>query len=150
MDKIDGPEKDKSEWIKLEFLMDLDNPDLDYKYPRKFSIFKDGCQENWIKWVMAFREIENLMPMKEPVDKTRMFPNLLRGQALSCFGHHRRRKLEAEDTEVLDNDLIQIMLREMYIDLQYIPERAICVQKYLMLFLDESLKISAKICREVE
>jgi hypothetical protein len=26
MDKVDGPDADKSEWIKLEFLMHPDNP----------------------------------------------------------------------------------------------------------------------------
>jgi hypothetical protein len=26
MDKVDGPDADKSEWIKLEFLMDPYNP----------------------------------------------------------------------------------------------------------------------------
>jgi hypothetical protein len=26
MDKVDGTDADKSEWIKLEFLMDPDNP----------------------------------------------------------------------------------------------------------------------------
>jgi hypothetical protein len=26
MDKVDGPDVDKYEWIKLEFLMDTDNP----------------------------------------------------------------------------------------------------------------------------
>jgi hypothetical protein len=26
MDKVDGTDTDKSEWIKLEFLMDPDNP----------------------------------------------------------------------------------------------------------------------------
>jgi hypothetical protein len=26
MDKADGPDADKSEWINLEFLMDPDNP----------------------------------------------------------------------------------------------------------------------------
>jgi hypothetical protein len=25
MDKVDGPDADKSEWIKLDFLMDPDN-----------------------------------------------------------------------------------------------------------------------------
>jgi hypothetical protein len=54
-DKVDGPVADKSEWIKLEFLMDPDNPALDSKYYRQFAIFKDGCPEDWIKWVMAFR-----------------------------------------------------------------------------------------------
>jgi hypothetical protein len=42
MDKVDGPDADKSKWIKLEFLMDPDNPDS--KYSRQFAIFKDGCK----------------------------------------------------------------------------------------------------------
>jgi hypothetical protein len=91
VDKVDGPDADKSECIKLEFLMDPDNPALDFKYSWQFAIFKDGCPEDWIKLVMAFREIENLMPMKKPADKTRMFRTLLKGQALSYFGHHLMR-----------------------------------------------------------
>jgi hypothetical protein len=50
---------DKSEWIKLEFVMDPNNPDS--KYSQHFTIFKDGCLEEWIKWGMTFFEIENLM-----------------------------------------------------------------------------------------
>jgi hypothetical protein len=42
-------------WIKgSEFLMDPDNPAS--KYSRQFTIFKDGCPEEWIKWVMEFHE----------------------------------------------------------------------------------------------
>jgi hypothetical protein len=82
-DKVDGPDVDKSEWIKLESLINPDNPASGSKYSRQFAIFKDGCPEDWIKWVMAFREIENLMLMKEPADKTRMFRTLLKCQALS-------------------------------------------------------------------
>jgi hypothetical protein len=48
---------------------------------------------------MAFREIENLMTMKEPVDKTRIFRTLLKGQALHYFEYHLMRRLEAEDSE---------------------------------------------------
>jgi hypothetical protein len=102
VDKVDGPDTDKSEWIKLEFLMDPDNPAMDSKYSQQFAIFMDGFPEDWIKWVMAFREIENLMPMKEPVDKTRMFRTMLKGQALSYFEHHLMRRLEAEDSYVPD------------------------------------------------
>jgi hypothetical protein len=80
MDKVDGPEADKSEWIQLEFLMDPRNQAS--KYPRQFSIFKDGCPEEWMIWVMVFRDIENLMPLKEPADKTRILRILLKGQAL--------------------------------------------------------------------
>jgi hypothetical protein len=80
--------------------------------------------------VMAFREIENLMPMKEPVDKTRMFWTLMKDQALPYFEHHLMRSLEAEDSEVPENELIELVLRD--VDLEYIPKRAILMQKYYM------------------
>jgi hypothetical protein len=79
---------------------------------------------------MASREIENLMPMKEPADKTRMIRTLLKGQALSYFEHHLMRRLEAEDSEVPDNELIELVLRD--VGLEYISKRAIRVQKYYM------------------
>jgi hypothetical protein len=44
MDKVDGNDTDKSEWIKFEFLMDPDN--LPSKYSRQFAIFKDACPED--------------------------------------------------------------------------------------------------------
>jgi hypothetical protein len=127
VDNVDGPDADKSEWIKLEFLMDPDNPAWGSNYSQHFAIFKDGCPEDWIKWVIASREIENLMPMKEPADKTGMFRTLLKGQALSYFEHHLMRRLEAEDSEVPDNELIELVLRD--VGLKYIPKRAIRVQK---------------------
>jgi hypothetical protein len=71
---------------------------------------------------MAFREIEKLMPMKEPADKTRMFRTLLNGQALSYFEHHFMRRLEAEYSELFRRN----------VGLEYIPKRAIRVQKYYM------------------
>jgi hypothetical protein len=47
IDKVDGPDADKSEWIKLEYLMDSDNPAS--KYSQQFAIFKDECPEDWTK-----------------------------------------------------------------------------------------------------
>jgi hypothetical protein len=44
MDKVDRPDADKSEWIKLEFLMDPNNQVLSSKYSQKFSIFKEECK----------------------------------------------------------------------------------------------------------
>jgi hypothetical protein len=113
MDKVDRPEADKSEWIKLEFLMDPDNPASASNYSRQFAIFKDGCPEDWIKWVMAFWEIESLMPMKEPADKTRMFRTLLKGQSLSYIEHQLRKRLESEDSDVPDNELIELVPRDV-------------------------------------
>jgi hypothetical protein len=75
--------------------------------------------EDWIKWVMAFRAIDNLMPMKEPADKTRMIRILLKVQALSYFEHHLMRRLEAEDSDVTDNELIELLIRDA--GLEYIP-----------------------------
>jgi hypothetical protein len=130
MDKADGSDADKSDWIKLEFLMDPDNSAWGSKYSQQFAIFKDGCPEEWIKWTMAFREIEYLMPMKEPADKTRIFRTLLKGQALSYFEDHLMRWLEAGDSDVPDNELTELVLRD--VGLEYIPKRAIRVQKYHM------------------
>jgi hypothetical protein len=62
---------------------------------------------------MVFSEIENLMPMKEPADKTRMFRTLLKGQDLSYFEHQLMRRLEAEDSDVPDNEIIELVLRDV-------------------------------------
>jgi hypothetical protein len=40
------------------------------------------------------------------------------------------RSLEAEASDVLDNELIELVLRD--VGLKYIPKRAICVQRYYM------------------
>jgi hypothetical protein len=40
MDKADGPDADKSEWIKVEFLMNPERPVS--KYSLQFAVFKDG------------------------------------------------------------------------------------------------------------
>jgi hypothetical protein len=70
MEKVDGPDADKSEWVKFEFLMDPDNPAS--RYFKHFVIFKDISSEKWIKWVMAYCKIENRMPFKDSFEKTRM------------------------------------------------------------------------------
>jgi hypothetical protein len=51
-------------------------------------------------------------------------------QALSYFEHHLMRRLEAEDSDVPDNELIELVLRD--VGLEYIPKRAIRMQKYYM------------------
>jgi hypothetical protein len=68
--------------------------------------------------------------LKEPADKTRMFWTLLKAQALSYFEHHLMRRLETEESDVPDNELIELVLRD--VGLEYIPKRAVRVQKYHM------------------
>jgi hypothetical protein len=52
------------------------------KSTRHIVIFKDGCTEDWINWLMAFLEIESYMSQKEPADKIKMFRTLMKGRAL--------------------------------------------------------------------
>jgi hypothetical protein len=62
---------------------------------------------------MAFRDIDNLMSLMKPIDKTRMFWTLLMGQDYSYFEHHLRKRFEAEDSELPDKDLIELVLRDV-------------------------------------
>jgi hypothetical protein len=88
--------------MKLEFFMYSSNSAS--KYACHFVIFKDGCAEEWVKWLVEYHEIESLMPLKEPADKNKLFGTLLKGQALLFFEHHLRKRLDAEDAEIPDND----------------------------------------------
>jgi hypothetical protein len=56
---------------------------------------------------------QNLIPLKESADKTRIFRTLLKGQALSYFEHNLRRRLDAEESELPDNELIVLVIREL-------------------------------------
>jgi hypothetical protein len=49
---------------------------------------------------------------------------------LSYFEHQSRKRVEAEDSEIPDKELIELVLRLLYIGLEYIPKHAIRVQKY--------------------
>jgi hypothetical protein len=60
--------------------------------------------------------------------KTRMFRTLLKGQALSYFEHQLRKRVDPEDSELPDNDLIELVVRD--VDLEYIPKLIMHAQKY--------------------
>jgi hypothetical protein len=66
--------------------------------------------EDWIKWVVVFHEIENLMPLNKPADKSRMSLTLTKGQAFSYFEHHLKKMVEVEDSDLPDNELIDLVL----------------------------------------
>ena len=137
VEKVKGAEVDKMDHIKLDLFMHGGNPAS--KYAWHFFIFKDGCPEAWIKWL---REIENLMSLKKPEDKTKMFWTLLKGQALSYFEYHLRRRLDAEDAELPDNDLLELVIGD--IGLEYIPRLDMHVQIYYMrwgLFMGPSTSV---------
>jgi hypothetical protein len=98
---FDGTVVDKTEYIKLEFFMNPDNPASGSKYSQNFDTFKvPRGVDHWLTVLMYFHDNENLMTLKEPANKTRMFRTLLKGQALSYSEHHLMRRLEAEDLEL--------------------------------------------------
>jgi hypothetical protein len=89
----------------------MDPSNLASKYATHFIIFKDGCAEDWVKWLMAFRDIETFMTLKEPADKSKMVRTLSKGQALLYFEHHLKRRLDAKDAELPHNMLLELMMR---------------------------------------
>jgi hypothetical protein len=107
---------DKTEWIRLESLMDTDRQPSLQVVPKIFHL--QGWMTRGVDQVphrlMPFRAIENLMSLKEPAYKT-MFWTLLKFQALKYFEHHLRRSLEVEYSELPDIELKKLLTRELYI-----------------------------------
>ena len=62
-----------------------------------------------MKWLMAYHDIESLIDLSEPADKIKIVRILLKGQALSQFEHQLRKRLTAEDSELPDNDLLELI-----------------------------------------
>jgi hypothetical protein len=52
-----------------------------------------------------------------------MIQTLLKGQGLNYFKNHLKKRLEAEKSDVPDNELIELVLRDVI--LENIPEHAI-------------------------
>jgi hypothetical protein len=87
------------------------------------------CLQVCIPRVDQGGDIENLILLKEPANKTRIFWTLLKGKAISYFEHYLRKKLEAENSNLSDN-VIELAIRELNISLEYIPKHTVQVQKY--------------------
>jgi hypothetical protein len=66
--------------------------------------------------------------LKEFADKNWIFLTYLKAQAFSYFEHHPKKKLEAEDSKLTENDLVELVIRGLYIDLEYTPWHVLCVK----------------------
>jgi len=121
-------EVDKTEYIKFDFFVDPENPAS--RYSKEFLVFKDGCPEEWIKWLMAYRDLEVMMPLKEVSERTKMLWTLLKGRALAQFDYHLSKQIRAEDIELPDHELLELVIKDLGLD--YISRHAIRVQKYYM------------------
>ena len=81
--EAEGVDSEKVESIRFEFLVDPSNPAT--RFPKEFFVFKDGSPEEYIRWLMGYRDLELLMPLKEPSDRTKMLRTMLKGSTLSLF-----------------------------------------------------------------
>jgi hypothetical protein len=123
-----GAEVDKTEYIKFDFFVDPENPAS--RYSKEFLIFKDGCPEEWIKWLLTYHDLEVMMPLKEASERTKMIRTLLKGRVSAQFDYYLNKQVHAEDIELPDHDLLDLVIRDLGLD--YISRRAIRVQKYYM------------------
>jgi hypothetical protein len=51
---------------------------------------------------MGYRDLELLMPLKEPSDRTKMLRTILKERALSLFEYHLSKRCGGEDIETTD------------------------------------------------
>ena len=79
--ETEGADSDKVESIRFEFLVDPSNPAT--RFSKEFIIFKDRSPEEYIRWLIGYLDLELLMPLKEPSDRTKMLCTMLKGHSLS-------------------------------------------------------------------
>jgi hypothetical protein len=48
--------------------------------------------------------------IRRPADKSKISWTLLKGQALSCFENHLKKRLDAKDVELLDNVFLELVI----------------------------------------
>jgi hypothetical protein len=84
--EAEGADSDKVESIRFEFL--LTPPTLQPDFPRSSSFFKDGSPEEYIRWFLGYCDLELLIPLIEPSDRTHMLRTMLKGWALPLFEYH--------------------------------------------------------------
>jgi hypothetical protein len=119
--------------IKLEFPMDSNNPVSGSKYYRNFAIFKDLCSEDWIKYLLDWYpsvRMRTWFSWSNLLTRPECFGLWWRFKTHGYSENHFRKRLEAEDSELPCNELLEQMLGALYIGLELMPKRAIRVQKY--------------------
>ena len=82
--ETEDADSDKLESIRFELLVDPSNPAT--RFSKEFFIFKDGSPEEYVRWLMGYRNLELLTPLKEPSDITNMLHTMFKvSPSLSFF-----------------------------------------------------------------
>jgi hypothetical protein len=95
--------------------MDSDNIAWGSNYSWPFVIFKDILPKELIKCLLVYILLWDWEPdaLEGTCWHDKDVSDFLKGQALSYFEYHLRRTFETEDSELPDNDLIEIVLRDI-------------------------------------
>jgi hypothetical protein len=89
-------------------------------------MFMDGFSEEW----MAYRNLEVIMQLKVTLERTKTIRTLPDNRKLAQFDYHCSKRVRAEDIELPDHELLELVIRDLGLD--YICRRAIRLQKYYM------------------
>jgi hypothetical protein len=105
---VDAPDSDKIERNKLEFPHGFRQPTWSYKYSRQFAFSNDRCPEKWIKFLLFdvlqwYWEPDDTLKLP---DKKSMF-QFFEGSYLVLLLALSEEEVQAEDSEISDNDLIE-------------------------------------------
>jgi hypothetical protein len=73
--------------------------------------------------MMEYKDNVTSMSLKEPLKKIKMLHTFLKGRALSQFEYHLRKRLGAEDVDLLVSYLLEVIVKDVC--LKYISMRAI-------------------------
>jgi hypothetical protein len=63
---------------------------------------------------MSSHDLENLISLREAPDKTRMYWTLLKAHGLSYLENQMKKRMNAEDSELPNNNHIEFMCKVLY------------------------------------
>jgi hypothetical protein len=106
------------------------------------------AQRITIRWLIMYHDLELLMPLKEPLDQTKMPRTMLKGRAISLLEYHISKQCGGKDIEVSDHESLELVIRDEGLD--YISRHAIRVQEYYMrrcLFMGPNVTVQQSVER---
>jgi hypothetical protein len=126
--EADGTDSDNVESIRFVFLVD---PSIfATQFSKEFLIFKDRSTEMYPRWLIVYRDMELLMPLKEPSDRFKILCKMLKGRVFSPLDYNLSKRCGSEDIAVTDHELLELVIRVL--GLGYTSRRSTRVQKYYM------------------
>ena len=85
--KVNKEEEEKDLFKTFDVRIDKKDKDSDtLEYSVK--VFEEGNQEAYVKWLEAYKELEDMMPLEQPEHKVNVIRNILKGSYLETFNNN--------------------------------------------------------------